>query len=373
MYQLYIDYINSHGGVAGGRKIVPVYKTYCPLNNIGELSNCTSLTEDEHVFAAIGILYDPSGDSQLCFAKKHRTPVITNGLTQDLVNRSPEGLLVTPDITPDRRLHVILSLLKSQHTLDGKKVAVLAESTAKPRVRDVIVPALAAMGVERGTDASLNIDGDDTAAAQSQLSSFIEHWKPERVQALILTGEAVSSKQFVEKIKQALPDVLLVADTASVLSSAQDEQKARVRPNPYDGVVTAEGQTGVQHTQSPHGKYCHGIYKEMTGKTVPSPLTVIKTADGKEDDVYGEIEDGCLYPMMFKTIADRVGQHLNADNWATAVNSFGPIADMSTIFASIHRGKYDADDTYGLVSYNPTIGDAGDWNQLSSVQNVAGG
>jgi len=27
---LFIDYVNSHGGVAGGKKIVPVYKKYCP-------------------------------------------------------------------------------------------------------------------------------------------------------------------------------------------------------------------------------------------------------------------------------------------------------------------------------------------------------
>ena len=101
---------------------------------------------------------------------------------------------------------------------------------------------------------------------------------------------------------------------------------------------------------------------------MPSPLTVIKAPNGKQNDIYGEIEDGCLYTMMFKTIADRVGQYLNADNWAAAVNNFGPIDDMSTIYASIHKGKYDADDTYGLVAYDPTIGDAGDWKQLTPVQ-----
>ena len=30
----------------------------------------------------------------------------------------------------------------------------------------------------------------------------------------------------------------------------------------------------------------------------------------------------------------------------------------------------DADDTYGLVAYDPTIGDAGDWKQLTPVKNV---
>src|SRR4051795_525812 len=67
-YDLYIKYINSHGGVAGGKKIVPVYKTYCPVTNTGEIAACTSLTEDDKVFMAWGTFYDPTGDAQLCFA-----------------------------------------------------------------------------------------------------------------------------------------------------------------------------------------------------------------------------------------------------------------------------------------------------------------
>src|SRR6516165_2818396 len=67
-FQIFVDDINAKGGI-NGRKIVPVYKTYCPINNTTELTACTSLTEDDHVFAAIGSFYDPSGDAQLCFTK----------------------------------------------------------------------------------------------------------------------------------------------------------------------------------------------------------------------------------------------------------------------------------------------------------------
>ena len=54
------------------------------------------------------------------------------------------------------------------------------------------------------------------------------------------------------------------------------------------------------------------------------------------------------------------------------VNDFGPIDDTSTIYASIHRGKYDADDTYGLVAYDPTIGADGDWTHVTPEENVSG-
>ena len=75
---------------------------------------------------------------------------------------------------------------------------------------------------------------------------------------------------------------------------------------------------------------------------------------------------------MFKLIAARVGKNLNVANWSAAVDNFGPIDIPSTNFASLHSGKYDADDTYGLVAYDPTVGDAGDWKSVTPVENVSG-
>src|SRR4029078_4915188 len=98
----------------------------------------------------------------------------------------------------------------------------------RPRVNSVVVPALRDLGVQRGTDATLTIASSDTSAALSQLDSFTEHWKSDGTNALILVGEEVSSKQFVEKIKAAVPQMTLVADTTGVLTGARYEQKVYV-------------------------------------------------------------------------------------------------------------------------------------------------
>ena len=68
------------------------------------------------------------------------------------------------------------------------------------------------LDVERGSDGVLAISDTDTAAAQAQLDSFIEKWKTEEVDTVIILGETTSAKQFVEKIKAEMPDVQLVAD-----------------------------------------------------------------------------------------------------------------------------------------------------------------
>lgn len=370
-YQVYVDDINAKGGI-NGRKIVPVFKTYCPINLATELTACTSLTDDDHVFATIGTFYDPNGSAQLCFAKQHRTIIIGGPLTQDLIDRGPPGYMLTTDITSERRLRVIMALLSKEGTLAGKKVAVVDIAADHARVKSVVAPALQSLGVQRGADATLTITGADTTAALSQLDSFIEHWKSDGTNALILVGDEVSSKQFVEKIKAAVPSMMLVSDTTGVLDGARDEQKAHVTPNPYDGILTAEGQTGVEHTKTPHYTYCRDIWEKATGEKVPSPNAVVKLPNGKQNDIYSEVETACAYTTFFATIARRVGPYLNGTNWVNTVDGFGPIDDTSTIYASIHKGKYDADDTYGLVAYDPTIGAAGDWVHVTPEENVSG-
>ena len=341
-------------------------------DRLGIPGACTSLADDDRVFAAIGTFYDPNGNAQLCFAKQHRTIIIGSPLTQALIDRGPPGFMLTTDITSERRLRVIMALLKKEGTLAGRKVAVVDIAADHARVKSVATPALRALGVQRGTDATLTISGPDTTAALSQLDSFVEHWKSDGTNTLILVGEEVSSKQFVEKIKAAVPRMKLVSDTTSVLDGARDEQKAHVRPNPYDGVLTAEGQTGIEHTGTPHFAYCRDIWEKATGEKVPSPNVVIRLPNGKQNDIYSEVEGACAVTTFFATIAERVGPFLNDTNWVSTVDSFGPIDDTSTVYASIHKGKYDADDTYGLVGYDPTIGAAGDWVHVTPEEDVSG-
>jgi hypothetical protein len=55
VFQAYIDNINATGGI-NGRKIVPVFKSYCPLSSPSAINVqlCTSFADDEKVFAVVG-------------------------------------------------------------------------------------------------------------------------------------------------------------------------------------------------------------------------------------------------------------------------------------------------------------------------------
>ena len=53
--------------------------------------------------------------------------------------------------------------------------------------------------------------------------------------------------------------------------------------------------------------------------------------------------------------------------WTAAANSYGEMKLPSSVFASVHTGKYDADDGFRLVSFDPAEGAKGDWRSLTPI------
>jgi ABC-type branched-subunit amino acid transport system substrate-binding protein len=370
-YQAYIDDINAKGGIAG-RKIVPVYHTFCPIGTTGTVTLCTQFAQDDKVFAVIGNFTDSSNDgaSQECLAKTQKTVLITY-LTETQMALSPDGMILCPCSAPERQDKALLGLLKDAGTLNGKTVAVLAASSSQTAVKKIITPGLKAMGVKTGTTAFLNVASSDTTAAQAQLASFLERWKSEGVNALFVAGENVASQQFIEKVRAAMPDVTLMTDVSDSLMFAQEEETAGIKPNPYTGILVAGGYRPIDYEKSANWTYCKTIYKKETGKTAPGPFDVVPGPDGKTLDTYGSINDACQILSLFHDVAAKVGKPLNTTNWVGTVQTFGEVANRGGgPYASLRAGKTDFDDTFQLQEYDPTIPPKGNWKPLSEYQNI---
>lgn len=371
-YQAFIDDINAKGGI-NGRTIDPVYDSYCPIGSAGPLSVCTKLTEDDKVFAVIGTFIDFSGDAQTCVAKQHDTVLMTYNLTKQIIDKAP-GLIVYPGATNERTAAVLLQLLKKQKTLKGKKVAVLGGANEANVVKKTIVPGLKKMGVSLGSTAVLSSGGasTDTSSAQAQLESFIERWKSEHVDDIFLSGNIVSAKEFVTKIKQEMPDVQLLVDNTDVRSQGRDLVSAGVKPNPYEGIIAAGGPTPAEYQKSANWKYCKGIYEKQTGTKAQTPTQVVKDKAGKILDNYGTLNDACQVLTMFDDIATKAGKDLTTATWVKAVNAYGPITNRgSGPYSSIHAGKYDAEDSFRLEEFSTKV-KGGDWKGIGQVQDITG-
>ena len=373
IYQIYIDNINARGGI-NGRKIVPYFKFYTPLGTASILALCTSFAQDDNVFAVIGSFIDFSGDAQTCIANQEHRVLMTFNLTQAIIDRSPQGLIVTPGDIPERQASILIQLLKKEHTLRGKTVAVLGDTTESSVVQGTIVPDLEQAGVKPASTAILDVGTTgDTTAGQAQLDSFIEKWKTEHVNALFLSGDLASTKSFVAKIKQAFPNMLLMADNGDVGDQAAEEQTAGVKPNPYEGILTAGGLSAEEYNDSANWKYCASIYQEATGKVAPNDLRSIKLPNGRLDDTYGTINDACQVVSMFHDIAERVGPYLNNTNWINTVNHFGPITNRgSGPYSSLHTGKYAADDNWRLETWDSSLGNTGLSKPVTPLEDITG-
>jgi ABC-type branched-subunit amino acid transport system substrate-binding protein len=374
--QIFVDEINDNGGV-GGRMIDPVFKTYVPIpgQEPGALSLCTSLTEDEKVFAVLGVFIDFSGDAQLCLTRDHKTIHIGHELEQPWIDASPPALLLTPENTKEKQAEALLNLFKAEGTLKGKKVAVIVDQDAKSRATDIVEPGLDDLGVKRGSTAVLTVTGTDTAQAQSQLDSFIERWKTEHVDTIFMVGLRVSGAQFVQKIKAALPKARLITDAEVTLEQAQDLQSAGTKPNPYEGMLGIEGKTESERwaNKSPEHQKCVDVWEKATGKTLIGPDELKPGPDGRVAELFIAVEDFCGELLMFKTIAEKAGPNLTNRTWRKAVDTFGPIKLATTDLASLCKGKYGAKDEGRIVKYDSSIGDNGDWKAVSEIQDTSGG
>jgi hypothetical protein len=60
-------------------------------------------------------------------------------------------------------------------------------------------------------------------------------------------------------------------------------------------------------------------------------------------------------------------------NWQKTVDSFGPIDLPPDKFASLCKGKYAAEDSFRLVSYDSSIGASGNWKTVTPVKDASGG
>jgi ABC-type branched-subunit amino acid transport system substrate-binding protein len=374
---VFVDYINDNGGVLG-RQIDPVIKTYEPIpgRDPSPLALCTAWTEDDNVFAVLGVFIDFTGEGQKCITKEHETIHIGHELEQPWIDEARPGLLLTPDTTKEAASATFVPLLISSGKLKGKTVGFLTDQNAEARIENVTIPALKKAKVKTGSTAVLSISGTDTSAAQAQLDSFIEKWKSEKVNAIYMSGLTASAKQFVEKIKDQMPNVLLLTDSSSTAEQAQDEVADGKDPNPYEGMLGVIGETTEEQWGANKSKLlqqCVDIYEKATGKTVPEPDESPTNAQGKKEEIYIAVTDFCGELFMFRDIATKVGPNLTIKNWQKTVDKYGSIDLVSTRIASLCKGKYAADDGFRLAEFDSSQGATGDWVAVTPVKDASGG
>ncbi|HVJ96002.1 MAG TPA: hypothetical protein VNC41_04145, partial [Acidimicrobiia bacterium] len=111
------------------------------------------------------------------------------------------------------------------------------------------------------------------------------------------------------------------------------------------------------------------IWETASGTKVIAPKDLVAGPDGKRAEIWITARDACNSLGFLKVIGDRVGKNLNYENWINTVNTFGKTDQFpNTDAGSLGVGKYDANDNFSLVQFDPTAGTSGDWKQLTPLQ-----
>ena len=204
---------------------------------------------------------------------------------------------------------------------------------------------------------AFSIDLDDADALKDVVFRLDCEFRCEQI---ILKGEDVTREIRTETV-------------SSAASQARDETtalKGSGKPNPYEGMLSADGQSARDRWahQNPLLKGCIAAWEKGSGTTLLGPDDANKDKNGDREETYVGVTDFCGELLMFKTIAEHAGGDLTNDSWIAAVNSFGPIKLVPTDYASLCAGKYSADDAARLVSFDSTIGvQGGDWKPLTDI------
>ena len=180
-WQAVIDEVNAEGGVLG-RRIEPVFVPYSPLGAVESEAACVELTQDEQVFAAMGLLLSNLN----CFTDVNETIFISTGtVSQEDFDRS-KAVVIGPGALPARGAALGVEALVGAGAFDGPVAVHLAADTGSER--DHYVNALAAAGIEIVSETAATDTGGDIAAGEAEMQAFAQRWQADGAEIIFGVG-----------------------------------------------------------------------------------------------------------------------------------------------------------------------------------------
>ena len=300
--------------------------------------------------------------------------LMTFYLTQSIIDKSPAGLIITPGNLPERSASILIQLLQKQHTLDGKTVAVLGDTT-----ESAVVNRHDRARAEEGRRARPAPPRSSTSARQRRLHgrarrSSAASWRSGRPRAstrVFLSGDLASTRRSSSRVKKKFPNMQLLADNTDVLGQAQQVQQAGVKPNPYEGTAH-RGRPHVDGVRRQRElevlrRHLQGRDRQGSARTPRTRSRTAQRQDRRHQRRSSTTRARCV--TMFADIAKKVGPYLNNTNWVSTVNSLRP--DRRTAARVRTRrstpDKYSADDNWRLQAYDSSLGNTGLWKPITPL------
>jgi branched-chain amino acid transport system substrate-binding protein len=333
------DAINETGGI-NGRTIELTFRSVNPIDDAAFDATCVELTEDVGVFAAIGLFPRSSAD---CYAQLNDTIVIsTFAITpEQMAGYTAPG--ITTNAHPARLVEQrIAALVEGGVLADGMAVAVVGGAAGVPQ-HEQYIAALESAGLDVVADSIVTGDGQDLLALTQEMSRFTEVWKSSGAEVVVASAALLSQALVIgyNEGNIELP-IVLPEGTGVAPSLLQDQQGLDLAPLALaTALVGGDDQPTKYETGADGVRECVDAFEAASDEDV--------ALDESRNNLAPTIV-ACQVFDVFVQVADAVGPALTTEAFAAAVEAFGSIEVTDLVAASLGPGKWDLDDTVGVIA-----------------------
>ena len=303
--------MNKHGGI-DGRKIVPYVTLDNPASTTSEMTNCSELTEDDHVFVVILPVYPD------CYQVTHDTPVIDGTLPGTLpASAAPDFSLTPPDTAYDP---IELAALSKRGVFKDKKVGVYYGTGIDAPEAHAVEADLKKLHVDVDQVAGAFAPATDTVAVDQQTQTIALKFKNDGVNEVISVGGSGPTDW-----ARGLNDLESTYKPPWIATSvtALGSEVAAAKGNAYlDNAMTASPlPTAYEEWHDPAIQKCYAtVHKAFPSDQIAPPANPnsADAAANGSNETYAAVESTCQNLAILSEIADRAGKNLTVASFTKA-------------------------------------------------------
>ena len=340
-YDAIIGLVNDEGGI-GGRRIVPFYRKFNPLDPDSMQAACVALAQDGKVFAAIA---GPGFFNQntLCLTERFGIPTISfQGESEEWQHRT-RGLLVTKFMTSHRMLRTLVHVADRQRRFSDRTIGIVTSQAPADlsAVKGALEPALADLGY---TVAHTSVLAERTGDGASQIPVEIVEMRRKGVDLVVFATSALYFGMWVNEADAQQFRPLYLGSDVGAVSDDFSVQNAPATLRAIAYTADRGGEHRLNRPEPPADASCHQRYRQRTGKTL----------DRSEGAAYNTAVRACGFIDLFvaaarKALATDIG--LTRAGYITTLRSLGPWDLPYTGPGSLQPGKLGIADSVRSKEY----------------------
>jgi hypothetical protein len=338
--QTFVDNANAHGGIFG-RKIVPVYVKYDPLEESTEDAACLAATQDHTIFAAVDSGGGLSFAAQLCFTQQNHTPLIelgSFGTTQDMYRQSA-GNLFTVESSGVRSLANMAYTLVSSGALKGKHIGIVDRDF--PGTVQTVTDGMVNTLKQFGYDVTYRADmSSDDGTATSQVPVAAQTMRRHGVDAVMLLTDFITGSEFAQSADRSAytPEYFM-----SDFESETNDTAVSAMPSSFRAVGVTTMRTGEWRVGLPEPAVdaaCRQVYESATGSKLQ-----------RSDNAYAATLEACdLVDLLVRGMRGS-GPTLTRAGFSAGMQQIGTLAMPYLGGGSFRPGKFDGADLIRTLNY----------------------